>query len=366
MKVLYFGTYERDYPRNSQVIAALRDADVEVVERHVSVWDHQRHKLSVGLRGIGRLARAEARLAWGPSPDADVVLVGYPGHLDMWAAGRIAGPRPIVFNPLVSLEDTMVGDRGVVASRSPKARLLRQLDRYAFRAADLIVADTAAHARWFGEQFELDEDRIAVCFASTDDRRFTPGWHPPDEFHCFFWGKMIPLHGMETILEAARRAPEIRFRIAGTGQLDGLLREDIPSNVDWAGWIDHEQLPGEIRTAGCALGIFGTTAKAERVIPNKAFEAIACGAPLVTGDTAAARELLEDERDALLVPTGDPDALASAIRRLAHDPELQVRLAAGGRATYVARATEHVLGRHWRSLLERLMSKSGRGAGTAD
>ena len=101
-------------------------------------------------------------------------------------------------------------------------------------------------------------------------------------------------------------------------------------------WIEYEQLPDEIRQAGCSLGVFGTTGKARRVIPNKAFQAIACGAPLVTADTSAARELLSDDASALLVPAGDAEALAGAIRRLAADPELASRIAAGGRAAYEA------------------------------
>ena len=56
------------------------------------------------------------------------------------------------------------------------------------------------------------------------------------------------------------------------------------------------------------------------MIPNKAFQALACGTPLVTADTPAARELLVDGESALLVPTGDPEALAAAIRRLADRP----------------------------------------------
>jgi glycosyltransferase involved in cell wall biosynthesis len=92
------------------------------------------------------------------------------------------------------------------------------------------------------------------------------------------------------------------------------------------------------------------------VIPNKAFQALACGTPLVTADTPAARELLRDGQDALLVPPGDPAALAAAVGRLAEQPELAARLAAAGRKTYEERASERVLGERWRGLVERLVS----------
>ena len=84
-------------------------------------------------------------------------------------------------------------------------------------------------------------------------------------------------------------------RIIGSGQLDRLL-DDHPPNVEWVRWITYEDLPREYWGAGCALGIFGNSDKAQRVIPNKAYQALACGTPLITADTRGARELLTDGR----------------------------------------------------------------------
>ena len=153
-------------------------------------------------------------------------------------------------------------------------------------------------------------------------------------------------------MRAARLAPEIRFRVVGSGQLEPLLRA-APPNVERVGWIEYALLPDELRRAGCALGIFGTSAKAARVIPNKAFQALACGTPLVTADTPAARELLTQGNDALLVPAGDAEALAAAVERLAEDAALGRTIGAAGRVAYEARASERVLGPRWRGVIER-------------
>ena len=202
----------------------------------------------------------------------------------------------------------------------------------------------------------MPADRLAVCFVGAEDRLFQPGWQPPESFHVLFIGKLIPLHGLETILAAAQLAPEIPFRVVGSGQLDALMLER-PPNVEWVEWVDYERLPEEIQRAGCALGVFGTSAKAGRVIPNKAFQALACGAPLITADTPAAQELLRDGESALLVPPGDPEALAAAVRRLAAEPELAQSIGAGGLAAYRAHASEDVLGARWRGLVEQLVRR---------
>ena len=67
MRVLYFGTYERDYPRNAQVISCLRGAGVEVDEHHVAVWDGRRDSWRAGLSAAARLAAAELQLLRRPS-----------------------------------------------------------------------------------------------------------------------------------------------------------------------------------------------------------------------------------------------------------------------------------------------------------
>lgn len=353
MRVVYFGTYERAYPRNAQVISCLRRAGVEVVERHEPVWEGRKHKWAAGAGAAARLLLAEARLLVRPGERADAVVVGYPGHLDLPAARRASRGSPVIFNPLVSLVDTLVGDRQRFRPGSLAARGLRAIDRFALRAADLVVADTRANADHLAEIAGLPQGRVAVCPVGAEERVFRPAWRPQDPFTCLFVGKLAPLHGIDTILAAARLTPEIRFRIVGSGQLDHLLARS-PANVEHVPWVDYERLPGELHRAGCALGIFGLSPKAARVIPNKAFQALACGTPLVTADTPAARELLADGESALLCPPGDAEALAAAVRRLASDPALAQRLSAGGLAAFRAHASEEVLGARWRRLIEAL------------
>jgi len=329
----------------------LRTAGVEVRERHASVWEGQQHKFGAGAGTALRLARAELALLGRSGSEFDSLVVGYPGHFDLPAAKRAARGRPVVFNPLVSLADTLVEDRARFAPRSPVARVLRAIDRAAFRAADLVVADTEASGAFFRE---VGARNVKVCFVGAEERVFAAGWQAPERFTALFVGKLIPLHGLETILEATRRAPELRFRIVGSGQLESLV-QNPPANVDRRAWVDYERLPRELHRAGCALGIFGTSAKAQRVIPNKVFQALACGTPVVTANTPAARELLTDGESALLVPPGDPDALAAALRRLATDASLAERIGAGGLTAYREHASEAILGARWRALIEELL-----------
>jgi len=354
VRVLYFGTYERDYPRNAQVISCLREAGVEVIERHAPVWKRSRNNWAARSGAAVRLLAAEARLWWPPRDAFDAVVVGYPGHFDVPLARRAAGKRPLVFNPLVALHDTFVADRGRFRRGSFAARILAAVDRRALRLPDLVVADTEANADFLAELGGIPRSKLDVCFVGAEDRLFHPGWRPDEPFRFLFVGKMIPLHGVDTILEAARLAPELDLRVVGSGQLDALM-ERRPPNVEWIDWVEYEQLPLEYWGAGCALGVFGTSDKALRVIPNKAYQALACGTPLLTGDTRGARELLVDGESALLVPPGDPAALAAAMRRVAGDPELTRRLSIGGRAVYEERASEEALGPRWRSLIEGLL-----------
>jgi glycosyltransferase involved in cell wall biosynthesis len=351
MRVGYFGTWERGYPRNDQVIAALERAAVDVDLLHEDMWAGT-HKFGLSPAVLPRLARAELRLVRAPvADDLDALIVGYPGQFDIWSAKRHG--KPVVFNAMVSLYDTFVEDRERFSDGSLSAKALRRLDRAAFRAADLLVSDTRANADYMAELAGIDE--VAVCYLGAEERLFRHAWQRGEDFHVLFVGKPAPLHGLELILEAARRLPDVPFRVVGTGQVTHVL-DARPPNVEHVPWVDYDRVADEYARAGCSLGIFGASGKAHRVIPHKTFQALAVGTPLVTANTPAARELLVDRRDSLLVER-TPESLAKAIVALRDDPELAERIGRGGRATFEREASEPVLGVRWRDAVTRAIER---------
>jgi glycosyltransferase involved in cell wall biosynthesis len=178
-----------------------------------------------------------------------------------------------------------------------------------------------------------------------------PRTGPNDRFEVLFFGKYIPLHGVETIIRAAKvLEPHSRIRVTmlGTGQqraqADALAAELDLTAVRFVDWVPYADLPAIIAAADLCLGIFGTGEKASRVVPNKAYQAIAAGCPLITADTPAARTgLLRDGlTGAVLVPPGDASALASAILEIGQKPERWMAAAHDGHEQYL---------RHYRSVL---------------
>ena len=351
MRVAYFGTWERGYPRNDQVVASLESAGIDVDLVHEEMWSGT-HKFGLTPTVLPRLARAEVRLSRAAvSDDVKALIVGYPGQFDLWSAKRHRSP--VVFNAMVSLYDTFVEDRERFRAGTLAAKTLRRLDRAAFRAADLVVADTRANADFMRELAGIDE--VGVCYLGAEERLFRPAWQRRDDFHVLYVGKPAPLHGLELILDAAHRLPDVRFRVVGTGQVTHVL-DTRPPNVEHVPWVDYERVSDEYARAGCSVGIFGASGKAERVIPHKTFQALAVGTPVVTADTVAARELLVDGRDSLLVER-TADSLAEAIVALRDDAELAKQIGAGGRATFEREASEAVLGVRWRAVIERAIER---------
>ncbi len=112
----------------------------------------------------------------------------------------------------------------------------------------------------------------------------------------------------------------------GSGQDEAETRTAAAANqaVRWLDWVPAAELPALVAGSDVCLGIFGTSDKALRVVPNKVFQGAAAGCAIVTSDTAPQRRALPDA--AILVPPGDPEALAATLLRLADDRAELVRL----------------------------------------
>jgi glycosyltransferase involved in cell wall biosynthesis len=315
VRALYFGTYDRAHPRNVNAIAAMTAAGVEVTERQVPIRGG-------GLLGALSVLGAEANLSLLRSRTFDVVIVGYPGHFDVPRARRVAHKRRLVFDAVLSLEDELVEVRRRFRPRSTAATVLRAVDSRALRLPDLVVCGTRAEARYLER---LGARRTAVIFLGADEDVFCETWSPAYPFSALYTAD----GSCDVVGAAAELVPELPVQVVEPGEIP-------PDDRGIA--FAH---------AGMVLGSF----RESRSIPPPVFEALATGAPVITADTTATRELLEDGVSALLIPPDDAGALATAFRRLADDDRLRAAIASEGHRVYADRASRRVLGERWRDAL---------------
>jgi glycosyltransferase involved in cell wall biosynthesis len=365
LRLMWLGTYEGDWPRTRVLLSGLRELGVDVVECHRPLWELTRHKAGSFLSPF-RLPLSGARFirAWGSLAfeqrrlgRVDAVVAGYPAQPDVAPAWLCARARrvPLVVDLPVALADTLAGDRQRVGPLVGAA--LERLDRFAVRRADAVLAHSDADARFYVERLRAVPERTGTAFVGSDPRAFPAAPQPEGEVRAAHWGKPSPLHGIDTILEAARAPGSPPLTLIGEGQLSPWLdaeleRRPLPG-LRRVRWVPHDQMAAEIASASICLGMFGTSDKAQRAVPNKVFEAMAVGRAIVTGDTRGIREIFANDEHALLVPPGDPQALAEALRRLAGDAELRARLAASAHRRYQEVGTPRAVASSFLDLLSR-------------
>jgi glycosyltransferase involved in cell wall biosynthesis len=202
-------------------------------------------------------------------------------------------------------------------------------------SSDVLLLDTDAHVSYFQDTFGIPEEKLFKIYASADTSVFYPRKRRERNgvFQVLFWGKYTPLHGIEHIVGAAERLRnqgEIRFVFIGRGQLyqpiRKLVRDKDLHNIHFIEWVDYEALPDHIQAADVCLGIFSTSAKANRVVPNKIFQAMAMGKPVISGKTDAVEDCLTHKGNIFLCKPGNPASLSEAIMTLKSDPALKKRI----------------------------------------
>jgi glycosyltransferase involved in cell wall biosynthesis len=209
--------------------------------------------------------------------------------------------------------------------RSAAATVLRAVDLRALRLPDLVVCGTDAEARYLAG---LGATNVASVFLGADEDLYSHRWAPAYPF--------TAVHFVDPSAAVVAEAAALT---------------DVPVSI-----VGPEEIPfGDLGIAVAHAGIVVAGLHESRAIAPPVFAALAAGAPVITADTHAARELLRDGDSALLVPPGDAPALAQAIERLASEDDLRRPIAERGHAVFEEHASRHVLGERWLGLLEQLV-----------
>ena len=355
MRTIIFGTYDTAmHPRIATIAEGLAARGVDVVECNIPLglstadrvdmlakpWKAAGLVVRLASRWFGLAAKAR-RLG---RPDA--VVVGYLGHFDVHLARLLyrRGKVPLVLDHLISAAGTARDRR--ISGGGLKQRLLTLIDAAALHAADIVVVDTEEHLETVPEKYR---HKAVVVYVGA------PGpWHAAatelpvgtgpastgqsavDEsgpLKVVFYGLYTPLQGTPVIGEALGRiagAP-VEVTMIGRGQDEAATRQAAAANtsVRWLDWVPAAELPALVAAHDVCLGIFGTGDKALRVVPNKVYQGAAAGCAVITSDTPPQRRVLgtvPQESGAVLVPPGDPAALADALLRLAGDRDALLKL----------------------------------------
>ena len=326
MRVLGFGTYDtRRHPRAGILLAGLEERGHAVQQLNVPLGFSTAERVDLLARPwtagrfVARMVKAWAILAFragrrAGQPRPEVVLVGYMGHFDVVLARLLFPRRAIVLDHLISAADT-AADRGL--GGGAKQRLLATLDRIATACADIVVVDTDEHLDLLPPPARGKALVVAVG-APVEWFRAPVERAAQTELRAVFFGLFTPLQGATVIGRALARlaGQPVRVTMVGHGQdAEAARTAAAAGTAEWIDWVDPDGLPELVAEHHVCLGIFGTTPKAQRVVPNKVFQGAAAGCCIVTSDTPPQRRVLGDA--ALFVAPGDDAGLADTLSGLA-------------------------------------------------
>jgi len=372
LRVCYFGTWRPRYSRNLIMIQCLREQGIEVHECHATLWRGIEDRVEVATGGwfhpgfIGRLIRATLLLVrrYRAAPPHDVVVVGYPGQLDVFLATLLATLRgvPVVWDVFMSAY--LVAGERKLHERSPfSASVLKAVECVALRVPRRLIQDTAQYVAWFHRVHRTPKHRFRLVPTGADDRVYRPGEAPPgstgDPKTILYYGTYIPNHGVPYIIEAAAAlAPDgdTRFVMIGDGPerpaAERAAKERGLENVTFLDWMSREELVAAVHGADICLGTFGETPQSVMTVLNKFYECLAMRKPVITGDSAAIRSRFVPREHLVVCPRRDGPGLAGTIRALLDDPSLRRRIADAGHAEFVARYSLRPLGATFLEILE--------------
>lgn len=288
--------------------------------------------------------------------DVDVVLATTPPIFQAVTAWLVAAlrRRPLILE-IRDLWPEFIIDMGRL--RNPLAiAVARRLERFLYDHADSFIVNSPAYVDYL-ETKGVERDRITLIpngvspemFAADDpdvvaaarEIRLRHGFG--EKFVVMYAGAMGPANDLEVLLGAAERLRDderVQVVLVGDGktrkQLEASARARGLTNVTFVSPQSKTNMRAFLEAADACVATLQNIAMFRMTYPNKVFDYLAAGRPVLLGIDGVIREVVERAEGGVFVSPGDSQALADAIRRLARDPDGCRDMGARGR-DYVRR-----------------------------
>jgi glycosyltransferase involved in cell wall biosynthesis len=339
-KVLLFGIYDPNYSRSRLLTKGFRENGWVVDECRVDPKEFS------GLKKYWELWKKGNQIKRNKH---DLVIVAFPAQTISWLARIIFGPE-IISDAFVSMYDSNVLDRKLYGKYHPLA--LRDLffDWLLVTVSKYALLDTHDHIKYYSSTFHLPLQKFIRVLVGSDIVKPPAPNAANEKFTVEFHGTYIPLQGIEYIIRAAhilKEEHDIQFNLVGRGQTykecQKIAQDLQVKNINFIDKVPFEKIIEYVNNADICLGIFGSTPKTLRVIPNKVYECAAMGKAIITSDSQGIREVFTDKENIILVPVMNEKAIAEKILLLKKDRDLCKKIAENAYVAFISKCTPKIV-----------------------
>jgi glycosyltransferase involved in cell wall biosynthesis len=355
------------------------DDDVEVLRTFVYATPNK----GVVRRGLAYLSFAMSAVALGGIDrrvrETDVIVATSPQFLCAvagWALAKLTR-KPFVLE-IRDLWPQSIVEVGAMPASHPVVAMLRWIEAFLYREADLLVSVTDSFpAVWRAQG--VDPDKIRVVKNGVDLRRFTPRDPPAtvradlgvadDAFVVAYIGTHGLAHKLEVLLDVAdrlRHRPRVQLLFVGEGAQRAALVARAEAmglpNVHFVGERPRDAIPDLLAASDLVAVVLKRADLFRHVIPSKMFEIMGCARPILLGVEGEAEGILREADAGWAVPPEDVDAMVAAIETALADPVECRRRGEAGRRYVEANFDRDRLADDYAVELEQLVT-SRRGAG---
>jgi len=304
--------------------------------------------------------------------DVDIVMGTSPPifqALSAWFVAKLRG-RPFLLE-IRDLWPSFALDIGIL--KNPVLVFLsRKLENFIYRQATHILVNSPAYRTYMlgkgipGSKVTLIPNGVdpTQFDAESIGRKFRDRWGLGDLFVAMYAGALGMANDIETILRAAqhlRSKPEIKIVLVGDGKertnLEAKAKTMRISNVLFVGAVPKQEMPNALAASNVCIATLRNIPMFRMPYPNKVFDYLAAGRPIVLGIDGEIRKVVDNARAGIFVPPGDDNALAQAIVVLHCNRRMASEMGSNGRAFVVANFNRNTQADQFLELMHQLLSK---------
>lgn len=253
----------------------------------------------------------------------DVYVLTFRGYEMILPIRLLTMGKKLIYDEFINPIEWAFYEHGKFKKKGLLEKTLTMLYGNILKSTDVILTDTQSHAELSAMITHVPLSKYRPLPVSADEKIFS---HTSSDikkqgrFNVFYYGNMLPLHGIDIVLEAASsiagRNEDIIFTIVG-GKKEIIQKIKDYSNkgakIHYKRWVEFDTLPQLMQAADiCLAGPFGNTTQSQYVITGKAYQLMQTGKPIIIGANKETG-IFVDKQNALVVQQGDSEALAAAI-----------------------------------------------------